>query len=82
MKSILEKLKFQDALAMLMLVLIMAYFFWVSRPGYTNTNATEIKQILGVAFGLILGFYYGSSKSSANKDQALSDALKNTQTNV
>jgi len=79
MKNLIAKFKFQDILATLLLFSIIVYFFWVSRPGFNSANAAEIKQILGTTMALIVGFYFGSSKSSAAKDAAISNAIKNQQ---
>lgn len=36
----------------------------------------SVGQVLALGFGVVIGYFYGSSKSSLQKDATISDALK------
>lgn len=69
------KLQFLHILAILLVVLCFAYFFWISGKTHAeveNHNVGEIKTAMISFVTMVLGYFFGSSRSSAKKDEALS----------
>jgi len=70
------KLNFANLLAFYVITLIMAWFFYVSSAHFPPALLKEVSDIK-IAFigvnGLILGYYFGSSKSSKDKDEQIKD---------
>lgn len=77
------KISFSDALAALIVLLIFGYFFTITLMPQVaqNNNIGEIKTALIATLTAIVGWMWGSSKSSANKDATISDALKEANKN-
>lgn len=75
------KFNFSNLLSALIVVLIFIYFFVITlvHPTDINNNAGEIKTALIGILATIAAYHWGSSKSSANKDEVISSALKNAQ---
>lgn len=72
------KFNFSNTLSALITILIFAYFFTITLMPQVaqNNNIGEIKTALIATLTAIVGYQYGSSKSSANKDETISNALK------
>lgn len=70
------KLNFANLLAFYVITLIMAWFFYISSSHFPVELLKEVSDIK-IAFigvnGLILGYYFGSSKSSKDKDEQIKD---------
>lgn len=73
MKSLFDGLKvnFINVVALLLLTACISYFFWISGIKSENHNIGEIKTALINVVMLIVGYYFGSSKSSAKKDDTI-----------
>lgn len=76
-KSIIDgvKFNFQNFFAFLIVACCFCYFFWISgnKAATNNHNIGEIKTALISLVMLVVGYYFGSSKSSARKDEVISD---------
>lgn len=69
------RFNFPNFFAFLIVAACLSYFFWISGStrASANHNIGEIKTALISIITLIVGYYFGSSKSSAKKDQTIQD---------
>lgn len=81
MKELLNciKINFNNLLALCILCVCFSYFFWISgsKVPETNHNIGEIKTAMISIVMLIVGFYFGSSKSSSKKDDTIQQMQNN-----
>lgn len=77
MKEIIKNIPFSYALAAFVVTCIFIYFFAVT---FSHAEATqqagEIKTALIGTLAAIVGYFFGSSSSSKQKDQVLIDMQK------
>jgi carbon starvation protein CstA len=77
--------KFLNFFAVIVVLLIMAFFAMViftiqaASPTAQNVMLTLVGTLAG-AFMTIVGFYFGSSKSSSEKNDVIGKMLNNTST--
>lgn len=75
------KLNFANLLAFYVITLCMIWFFYVSSSHFPPELLKEVSDIKIALIGvttLILGYYFGSSKSSKDKDDSIKElAAKN-----
>lgn len=64
---------FEQWLSVVIVLLIFAFFYMISfyPPEKLNTNIGEVKTALISILTMVVGYWYGSSRSSAKKDDAL-----------
>lgn len=71
--------RFLAGYALLLTISAMAYVYLITFATVPKDNAAFANTVLGFIMGTVLatpiGFYYGSSKSSQAKDQALAAQL-------
>lgn len=81
----LKKIKWQfiHVLTILVVCFSFAYFIWISGKSHAeveNHNVGEIKTALISFVGMCLSYFLGSSRSSAQKDERLSQLQQNQTT--
>jgi hypothetical protein len=64
---------FEQWLSIVVVSLIFAFFFLISfyPPEKLNSNIGEVKTALISILTMVVGYWFGSSRSSAKKDDAL-----------
>lgn len=75
---------FSEFLMFFIVSSILVYFFMITifPAAAGNNNTGEIKTALIATLTGIISYQFGSSKSSAKKDEAISDALKEKSNSV
>jgi len=69
---------FTNFLATLVVLLVFLYFFWISfgtsrAEVLNNTVLIQILTVMIGSLGIVIGYYFASSKSSAAKDTKISE---------
>jgi hypothetical protein len=74
---------FSNILALLIVTACFVYFFWISGPSKQSENRDigEVKTAMISVLTLVIGYYFGSNKSSATKDNRI-ESLQQTATEV
>jgi hypothetical protein len=77
-------MKFQNVLAVLVLLLCFTYFFFVGHviKGSSPEQSAILNMITGAAITMVVGvvqFFFGSSKSSADKSDTINQMIGNAQ---
>ena len=80
------KSEIQNILAVIIIIGVFGLLFVLLFKPIPKENHDLMYMALGavfsLGFGVVVGFYYGSSKSSATKDATISDALKDASKNA
>ncbi|MDB5210207.1 MAG: hypothetical protein JWQ30_1034 [Sediminibacterium sp.] len=73
----MQKFTFSEILMGIIVLMIFAFFFTITLMPQVaqNNNIGEIKTALISTLTAIIGYQYGSSKSSARKDETINSAL-------
>lgn len=80
----MKKWNFEQWLSIVIVILIFVFFYMISfyPPEKLNTNIGEVKTALISILTMVIGYWFGSSRSSAKKDEALSTTNKPVVTNA
>ena len=80
----MKKWTFEQYLSLGIVVLIFAFFFMISfyPPEKLNSNIGEVKTALISILTMVVGYWFGSSRSSAKKDDVINATNKPVVTNA
>lgn len=73
------KFNFINVLTLLLVLLCFVFFFWIcsDRASEDNHNIGEVKTALINVLLLVIGYHFGSSRSSAKKDDTIHTMSEN-----
>lgn len=75
----MKNTKIRDVLAIIVVLLCFSYFFYISLSHYNardNINVGDIKTAMVSIMTVVLTYYFGTSKSSTEKDESINSLIK------